>query len=147
MVASIRQQIIEAVDLRLKTILERNGYSADLGVTVLEWPLRDIDPSEMPCLTYYDRTSEQTPFTNRRAAATINIEIEAYVQEASATPAALRRVIADIYTAIGTDDRWSDLAQDTISQGEEIEIGQGEKITGRATVRIAIEYEKEKWGF
>jgi hypothetical protein len=148
MTDSIRQQIITAIDTRLKTILTTGGsYKTDAGLHVFDWLDRDLADSELDAIIYRDRTNEITPETIQNYSNKVTIEIEAKTKQATDTARQIRKIVEDIYQAIGTDDRWGGLAIDTQPVSEEIDIQQTDKIAGSAKLTIAIEYEKEKWSY
>ena len=147
MADNIRQQIIDALDARLKTILTTGDYNTNAGAHVFDWLDRDLADSELDAIIYRDKTNEITPETIQNYSNKVTVEIEAKTKQAADTAQQIRKIIEDIYQAIGTDDRWGGLAIDTQPVSEEIDIQQADKIAGSAKLTIAIEYEKEKWSY
>ncbi len=147
MADSKRQQIIEALDTRLKTIKKTSGYKSDIGNHVYDWLDRDLDDSELPALIYRDRTNPIESYTVLNYLNQVNVEIEVKAKSASTTAESVREMIEDVYKAIGTDDRFGGLAVDSQPVSDEINISHEDKIKGTGTINIIIEYEKEKWGF
>jgi hypothetical protein len=140
----IRQSIMAAVETRLKTIKTTAGYSSNLGNNVFEWLDRDLDASELPGVVYKDRENPIESFTMGEYTNKVNVEIEIRAQD---TPKNLRKMIEDVYKAIGTDDRWGGYALDTQPVSDEIDCSHEDKKIGIAKIRIVIEYDKTKWSF
>jgi len=144
---SIHQQIIDKLDTRLRTITKTNGYKTDAGENVFEWEDRDMADNELEAIVYRDRTKDITPATVHNYEKKMYVEFELKAKAGTDTAKRLREMIEDLYNAIGTDDRWDELAIDSQPMGEEMDIQRSDKITGSATVKIYIEYETEKWNY
>lgn len=147
MADSIRQQIMAALDTRLKTIKTTGGYKTNAGQNVFDWLDRDLADTELDAIIYRDRTDDLTPLSTRKFENRVTVEIEAKTKQAAGTARRLREIIEDIYKAIGTDETFSGLARSTRPEREEIDITQQDKISGAATLSISIVYETTKWGF
>lgn len=147
MTTSTRQQIITALDTRLKTILVTGGYNSDAGENVFDWLDRDLDDSELDALIYRDKSNNADMNDFDSVSNKVIVEIEVKTKSASTTGAQVRKMIEDVYKAIGTDETFGGLALGTMPQGEIIDIRQSDKITGSATITIEIEYESTKWGY
>ena len=147
MADSIRQDIIDALDARLKAIKVSGGYKTNAGLHVFDWLDRDLADTELDAIIYRDRTDDLTPLSTRKFENRVTVEIEAKTKQASGTARRLREIIEDIYKAIGTDETFGGLARSTRPEREEIEIQQQDKISGAATLSISIVYETTKWGF
>jgi len=111
MPASIRQQIIDAVETRLKTIKVANGYETDIGLNVNVWHVTDLQEPELPAIDIRD-TSESIEVRGGNHICTLTIEIEAKVSGAS-SGVSMRDILADIIKAVGTDPSFSGLVQET----------------------------------
>jgi hypothetical protein len=144
---SIRQDIIDAIDTRLKTILISNGYNTDIGNKVFHWRNTNLTEAELPGIIYRD------PSTNEKehhgvARGWVNkfqVEIVGFDTLAGTTPAQMRLITEDIYNAIDVDDLWGGLAHDTTPISDEIDIQNKDKISGAASVIIEIDYLASKW--
>ena len=148
MADSIRQQIITALDTRLKTIRTASGYQTDAGAHVFDWEERTLDDSELDAIVYRDRQNAPAAATlSKLLHYTITVEIELKTKAAGNTAARLRKMLADILKAIGTDETFSGLATRTTPGQDEIDIQQDDKIKGQARLTISIEYEATKWGY
>ncbi|MCK9570060.1 hypothetical protein M0R72_14045 [Candidatus Pacearchaeota archaeon] len=143
---SIRQQIITAIDTRLRTITVANSYTTNAGAHVYDWLDRDLADTELDAIIYRDRSDViehnlTDAFTHR-----LRVEIDARSKNAASTAAQIRKIIDDIYKAIGVDDTWGGLAQDTsMPTNVEMAIEQADKIMGGASFTIEIEYDAAKW--
>lgn len=144
--ASIRQQIMTAMDTRLKTILVANGYETNLGQKVYAWKATPLDDVDLPALEYRDIANDRLeggPIGKFRWALTIEIGIVA--ASASTTIADVRKMLNDVYKAMGTDETWSTLAQWTEQPSDKVEIEQQDKIIGGAKILFNIVYDAPKW--
>ena len=141
MADSIRQQIINAVDARLKTITTVNGYNHNLGFNVFEWRDTSLSDPELPALIYRDISCETVYLEAHRHR--LHIEVELVIKDISAS--AVRKMIADVLKAVGTDVQWSLLAINTHPEGDEMMVKQADKIIGGAIVRFAIEFRTVEW--
>jgi hypothetical protein len=151
MADSIRQQIISALDTRLKTILVANGYASNVGQHVYEWRSADLEESSLPGIIYRDISSgEALPVTIMAADSKrefpLDVEIDIHVKTgATSAPAQMRSMIADVIKAIGTDPTFSALAVMTEYNGDETSVEQQERTMGSATMRFRIIYRTKLW--
>ena len=144
MADTVREQILAALETRLKTIKVINGYITNLGNSVYHYRAGELAPGELPAVVIRDTASEISPrvgAVEHRVAVDLRVEVTA----GATTIQAVYDLIADVYKAIAVDDRWGGLALDTTPQGEVIEVGQDERTIGGAAIRIEIEYETNKW--
>jgi hypothetical protein len=140
---SKRQQIIEALDTRLKTILTAGGYKSNIGQHVFEWKTTPFAEEELPGITYRDITSNrgaEGPVNKFRWA--MNIELDIVAQ---ATPGTMRDMINDVLKAIGTGPTWGGLAQGTRQPEVEIQVEQENKIITGAAMKFEIVYDAPLW--
>jgi uncharacterized protein (DUF927 family) len=147
MADSIRQQILDAIDTRFKTIKTTAGYKTNIGNNVFDWLDRDLADTELDALIYKDPINELSSTTITQWNNKVNLEIEVKTKSASTTAKQVRMMIEDIYKAIGTDATWGGLALRSNPVSEEISIQQQDKIVGSAKIIISIEYVKLKWGY
>jgi hypothetical protein len=146
MTDSIRQQIIDAIDIRFKTILVTGGYKTNIGQHVFDWLDRDLADSELDALIYRDKHNEITSESFDTCTNRLQAEIE--IKTKSATTAEQVRLMAeDVYAAIGTDESWGGLALGTDPSSDDIDIQQADKIMGSGKIVIFINYEKARWGY
>lgn len=144
---SIRQNIMTAVDGRLKIITTANGYNTNAGAHVFDWLDRDLADSELDAIIYRDKSNEISDSGFGTVINTVTVEIEVKTKSASTTAAQVRKMIEDVYKAIGTDDTWGGLALTTIPQTDEIDLSQVEKIAGSAMIIVKIQYNTATWQY
>lgn len=147
MADSTRQQIINAVDTRLKTIKIVNGYETDIGLNVNRWKATAVESDKTEELIYRDISEEITAENTviGRHEHTLHIEAEIITKAGSISDNQIRKMIADMDKAIGVGETWGGLAQRTIPEGNEMSIRQMDKIIGGAMVRFAIIYRTNRW--
>jgi hypothetical protein len=145
MADSIRQQIITALDTRLKLIKTTGGYKTNAGNNVFDWLDRDLADTELDAIIYRDRTDDIQHNLIDVYTHKVRVEIEAKAKSAATTASQIRKIMDDILKAIGVDDTWGGLAQDTNPLSTEIDIQKSDKIAGEAKINIEIEYDASKW--
>lgn len=142
---SIRQQIVDAIETRLKTILVTNGYQTNAGQKVFPWRLTVLGDADLPALCIYDTDCNISDvgtigyFTHE-----LQVDIEAIVT-GSASRTDVRKMLEDIFKAIGVDRTWGNLAEHTEIQSHGINLEQAEKVIGAGQVRILITYRASLW--
>lgn len=147
MADSIRQQIITALDTRLRTITTANGYLTNVGQRVFDWLDRDLADTELDAIVYRDPANEISQETFSQVDNRVRVEIEVKTKSASTTAAQVRKLIEDVYKAIGIDETFGGLAHEAQPVSENIDIQQADKIMGSATVVIDIYYMTTKWSY
>lgn len=143
----VRQQIVEAIDARLKTILKKNGYFSDVGNNVFEWRESGIAAAELPALVYRDKVEEIEGFTMLEYDHRLVVDVDVVAEPGSVGVEEVRKIIADVFAAIGTDDRWGGLALDSWPIGTEIETAEDANVITGALVRFGVSYQTNKWGY
>lgn len=144
---SIRQSIITALDTRLRTITIANGYQTNAGQRVFDWLDRDLADTELDAIVYRDPANEISQETFSQVDNRVRVEIEVKTKSASTTGAQVRKLIEDVYKAIGTDETFGGLAHEAQPVSENIDIQQADKIMGSATLVIDIYYMTTKWSY
>lgn len=113
MTTNKRQQIVTAIDTRLKTILTANGYETNIGATVVWWAMSPIDQNLLPQILVKD-TEKMDILGIGQHQHTLNIAVEIMLKPVyTAAASTMRQVIADLYKCIGVDVTWGGLAEDT----------------------------------
>lgn len=139
MADSKRQQIVNAIDTRLKTILIANGYETNLGQKVYEWRAAPVNENEMPCIIYRDE-NETIDITIGKHVHTLSISVDIIAAKAQ-NAAAMRKYIADIVKCIGADLTWGSLAEDTSPAGsDDIQIHHQENIISGAGMKFIVQF-------
>lgn len=131
---SIRQQLVDAVEARLKSI-------ATFGGRVYPWRRTDLNPSEMPCVLLFDRTAEvgYEGVEMGKAEHRLRLELEAYGRGAT-TAVQARAMLAEIVAAIWQDPRWGGLARWTTIDSHELALEHADQIVGGILLNITIVY-------
>lgn len=133
MADSKRQQIVNAIKTRLQGITVANGYQTDLGNAVYEWRLTPYQSTELPCADVRDTTES--------VEATVEVHIHKTTMEVKvlgstgSLPADIRKRLADVVKAVGTDLTWGGLAEDTVAAGQDL-IEAEIDITGTGLVKV-----------
>lgn len=148
--ASIRQSIIDAVKTRLEGITIIGGYQTNIGQKVTEWQTYDPNDRELDCIMFRDPSAKVTDpdeeDDNTEAWHYKNLALQIFVlSSGAATPATLRKQIADVLKAVGVDVTWSGHAIDTTLEGDETQIDQETKKIGASLVTLSIRYKTLKW--
>ncbi len=142
---TVRQQIITAVIARLQTITVANGYSADLGSDVFEWPGLPISPNKLPGAIVTDPGGQiEDAGVSGRLDHTLPIEVDLLTRGATAVTA-IRALIGDVLAAVGTDPQWSALAVDTRCTGVTIAVEEHEHLFAGAQINLEIKYRTAQW--
>jgi hypothetical protein len=153
----LRQDIMDAVKTRMQGILIASNYHTNIGSNVITGRPRLIGPdgsigsavveaSELPCVLVRDPLDEISNITvGGKQQHQLNVEFEIRCEGGSDTDEDIRQAIADVYAAIGTDTRWSNLATNTTPVSDESTILQGDKIIGAALIRINIAFITGPW--
>lgn len=147
MADSTRQDIIDAIDTRLKTIKTTAGYKTNAGNNVFDWLDRDLADSELDAIIYRDKSSVMDMSDFDSKISSVIVEIEVKTKSTTTTAAQVRKMIEDVYKAIGTDETWGGLALQTMPKTDDINVQQSDKITGSGTIMIEIQYESTKWSY
>lgn len=148
MADSKRQQIITKIDARLKLILTASGYLTNAGQSVYDWLHRSVAAPSLLALVYRD-SQENSEASTAGAIGyhrhQLNMEVEILVANGSTTMETMRKVLADIVTVIGTDPRWSGLAESTLPGSNRIEVDQENKIVAGALFTFTVVYSTKAW--
>lgn len=145
---SKRQQIIDKIDTRLKTILTTGGYLTNAGQHVYPWLPEISEIADQIALVYRDPDENNSAATEGSIGYhrhELTIEIEIRCAAGSVTVETVRKVLADIETAIGTDPKWSALAQRTNPGSNRIDTAQNSNIVSRATMNFVVVYQTKAW--
>jgi len=135
MADSIRQQIITAIDTRLKTILTSNGYETNAGQNVFAWRDSALALEELEAILYKDRTEARTP-----GVGIYEITLPLEIQIIATSPAQVRKILADLEVAVMSDETWGGLALNTEFETDEMEIEQKEYTFVASGIILPIEY-------
>lgn len=144
MPTSRRQTLIDAVVTRLRSILTAGGYETNLGQQIHVWRDTTAAPwtaAELAngALNLRDPKQASTQELVNKHHHILDLVCEIAV--ASGLEAnVIRKMIADVFKAIGVDRKWSGAAFDTLPGDDQILVAQnGTAITG-ALVNFTIHY-------
>ena len=150
MADDVRQKIVDAVKSRLQTITTGNGYETNVGGNVKVW--RDMSSSpfasgDLDALNIRDMRTEASregqPMGTTQHEMTMHIEA-ATKDNTMARDKKLRKILADLIKAIGTDRQWTvsgaKLAWNTQIESTAIDVQHKGEILGGCQLVISILY-------
>lgn len=149
---TIRQQIVNAVQARFAAINPDNGYNTDFTEHVFVWRITPFQAHEVPAVLFRDVKNVTQPQSG--GIHNHELECEADVltvisDDSAAGAETIRKMIADIWKALGVDRRWTvagvQLAYNTEPKDDETAIGQeggnlGDVILGGSRIKFVIHY-------
>jgi hypothetical protein len=150
MADDIRQKIMDEVVVRFTTITTGNGYETNIGNSVSLW--RDLKSTplvgdELDAVNIMDVTTstEKSQQPTGISMHTMEVRAEAATQgTAIARDKQVRKMLADMVKAIGTDRKWTVsgtvLAWDTSIESTEIDVEQGGEVVGQCQLIFNIMY-------
>ena len=141
---SVRQQIVSAIDARLKGILISGGYETNAGQHVFDWRVEETEEDVLPALIYRDTTVESSVDSFSAHAHKMTVTILALATD-STPMAEIRKIIADVDKAIGVDHTWGNLAIMTERVGDTSEIEMAEKKYAASQITIAVTFRTVAW--
>ncbi len=144
MASKKRQDIISAVDTRMKAILVTGGYETDLGENVIEYQLHPPDPDELPFLSYRDTGADSIDRDNVYEYKKLNLEIGIKVSSSTAL-SDVRKYIRDVLKAVKADLSWGKNAYETVYEGDTISAQQEENVFADVLIKIGIYYQTLLW--
>lgn len=143
---SRRQDIVDAIETRLKTITTGGGYSTQIGSKVYPWRKTAVQVSEVPCLCFWDQQAD-VEFEGRAIGTRQhNLAVEVVVFVKSATTAAqARAALQDVVAAIGTDDTLGGLADRCELTAHELTMEVDGDICGAGRIAFTVQYTTTLW--
>ncbi len=141
--ANTRQQIVDALDTRLQTITTGNGYSANLGV--YEWLVTPLEESDLPAVIFRDTVDDiddEREFS--RLDHTLTVDLDVAVSSTTSADA-VRELIRDILTAIGTDKEFGGLAYNTDVVTASLDVSEADQRLSGGQIIIEIKYKTALW--
>jgi len=139
----IRQQIVDAIKTRFEGITVANGYSFDIDV--FKERKTQICHEELPALVFMDTGISEAEGSIGGFRWHLNILVWLSAEGGTSNDD-IRKMLADVYKAVGSDYTWGGLALYTMQpEGDEIFLDhEGNKITG-AQVKLKIVYDAPPW--
>lgn len=139
--SSVRQQIVDAVDARLKTIKIQNGYDSDLGNSVFRWPTNFIAHDKTTALIYRDLDAEVFDAAHNKSDHRLNFVAEIMARLGTITDSEIRKMLNDVSRALGVDHTLGGLAITLKITAHSInDMEQTEKIIGAGTINFTVHY-------
>ena len=147
MADTIREKIVDQIEARFTTITTGNGYRTSIGDKVSVWRDNPFEPGDVGL----DIRDMGGPIEQKLANVheqTLNIEVDV-VTAGSTTATNVRKMIADVYQAIGTDRKWNDgsqdLARNTMLTDDAMQISHAGKRVGGATIKFQVIYRTDEF--
>jgi phage regulator Rha-like protein len=135
---SVRQQIVDAVKKRMKTVKKLNGYQTNMGLNVFVWRTTNIPSIELPCIIIKD-SSEVSEAVGSRHIHILPLSIEIKIE--SVDMEVIRGAIADISMAIGVDPTWGKLVVQTVPVNvEATDFAIANKAYSSTAINIELKY-------
>jgi len=139
-----RQQIMSALGVRLGTIRTANGYRTNIGANVLEDPVDEQEPGDLPVVMYRDMDMSTEKFMSRHQH-TLSIEVGVTLQAAAPLPE-IRKVVDDMHKAIGVDIQFGGLCTLTSPPTSSWDVyGDGADLVTGIIFKFTIEYRTTEW--
>jgi hypothetical protein len=144
-----RDDIVNAISTKFKTISASNGYHSNAGANVFIWRPGVIQEGELPALNIRDyknvRAGELTGGPMSVDDWNLYVETEVVCTGGTTTHQSVRQIIADIYKAIGADTTWGGLAISTFLEDDAILMDQKDKTIGGSIVNFFVMYRNTKF--
>lgn len=141
---SKRQQIINAIITRFKTVLIANGYEIDLGQHVFDYKPAPWQSSEIPGVDIRENDKIERLIGQELHTMRVRCQcVSANDTNNSLTtpPEMARKIQAGIVKAVGVDITWGGLAEDTgLVNAEPADVLVGEQVFMGAEVLFEIQY-------
>ncbi len=143
--ATVREQVVNAVADRFRQILVANGYNTDVGNSVFVWKDTPFSVEELPALNIRDESSDIEEHTNVSELFRLNIRTDIVVSNNDPIPT-IRAILQDVRKAISVDETFGGLVLYTRMVGDEIDSVSKEDLIASAYVRLYVVYEVPRWG-
>lgn len=136
---SLRETVVQALNARLQTITVANLYETNAGLNVSSWRDTPLDINTLPALVWRD-TDAATPEAGALDVHRLNVEIDCVVAGTSLNSVMilLRKLIADVVKALGSDLTLGGAVHDILQGGEEIHVQHEEHKLMNATLAFVL---------
>lgn len=126
--ANIRQQLLDAIVTRLKTITIANGYNLAIGNKVYDWKLSPLVPEDLPVIEVRD-SEAAIDITDLDGSLSHRLKITIVLLATGLTAAATaRKGLEDISRAINIDPWFGNLVKSFEPESTSIEVIQDEHL-------------------
>ena len=137
-----RQEVLNLVADRLKTIKIANGYETDLGKNVFKWRLTPVTQKKFPAVNLTDTEEEYIYDPDSEGKyAVLQIEFNAIAKDFTEMYAVLR----DVEKAIGQDEHFGGKLLEAVVDSVKINAEQNEQIIVAAEGVLQIKYYAERF--
>ena len=142
---SAQQDIIDALETLLATILTTGGYNTNAGQNVYENRSTPLNDTEMPAILFtYDEDVEADTFQEELH--TLTIEFELVAAGANARDD-VRSIAEDVVTALAVDTTLSGLADDVeLPREGSLKVEAAEQDYARGSLAMSIQYTTDLYG-
>ncbi len=137
---SKRQDIIDAIETRMKTILTSGGYATNVGQRVSVWPTTPMAETALSELAIYDHDAEvmETGIIGQsRHELLVDIEV---IIPGSDSRTDVRKALADINKALWSGLSLGGLCEPITILSNGINFEQAAKVLGAGIVKIRVPY-------
>ena len=147
MADSKRETAVNALKTRLQTITTGNGYETDIGSNVkIYFPAEiELDDDTLPLVNIKDGDTDISlfdddlgPITIGKERQRINMSIHIRMAEGTNTAVYLRKAIADVYKAIGTDRRLGGAVFEIFPSSHTMGVTQTDRVIGSADIVLSV---------
>lgn len=142
--ADKRQQIVDAIKVRLAGIRTANGYNTEIGLHVFEWKVKAFSESELPGVAFRDTDPKVRELTGGMQEVSLPVEFIIGAASGASTMQVLREAIEDVLSAINSDFTWGGLAWDTAVDTVEAFAEHEGKLTGLGRIVATVKYEQPR---
>ncbi len=143
--ATVREQIVNAIANRFRQITVANGYNTDVGNSVYVWNDSPFSVDELPALNIRDESSDIEDLTNSTERVRLTVRVDIVVSNSDPIPT-IRAILQDIRKAVAVDETWGGLALYTAMVGDEIDSVSAEDVIASAFMKFYVVYDVPRWG-
>ena len=143
--SSKRQQITDALVVKLATILTANGYQTDVGASVFTWRRHPLTADEVPCLVVadIDLNRDYSGSSIGQVNNVLTLKVAGFASS-STTLADARKIEEDIVAAIGDWETAGGLANWVQVESSFMVMEQHEGVIGAVEVTISATYATDR---
>ena len=135
-----RQQIVDAVVTRLKTITVANGYNLAIGTKVYDWKLSPLKPADLPAIEVRDGEAPME-ISNLAGGLIHRMTVTIVVLTTGATAATTaRKGLEDIAKAMNTDRTFSGLVKIFVPLSAALDLQQEENLLAAGQYTCSMTY-------
>lgn len=156
--STIRQQIVDAIDTRLKLIAPGHQFTLPSGVHtcatqlkdfagekgVWQWRKVQFSLNQVPAIEFRDTDADTEPGPSTQHEHKLQIELDIFFKGGTAL-ADGRTALADVIAAIGSDPRWGGLARWTDINNPNINMDQAGDVIAGVQLNFTVSYRTPLW--